>query len=168
MKKLSQIKNPKIFKEEDFEREKRIISSLNLDKLPFKISKSKLCDLNLAMVRHSKSVLKYADDKPNLQWCFSSIKRLKVFLLIFEANELGVEIYKEKISGQMPEYSYKTIAQVIDEGVAKKLFLKLPARIVGSKDLKIRNLRPSEDLIIQFVNWKIDLLSSVMQFKNII
>ena len=34
------------------------------------------------------------------------------------------------------------------------------------KQLKAKNLRPSEDLIVEFVNWKIDLLSSLMEFKN--
>ena len=46
-------------------------------------------------------------------------KRMKVFLLIFEANELGNEIYKENISNKLPEYSYKTIAQIVDEGLKK-------------------------------------------------
>jgi hypothetical protein len=162
------VKSKKIFilSDEDLKREKRIISKLNLKKLPFKIAKKKMCDLNLAMAVHSKSVLKYQDDKPGIKWCFSSIKRLKVFLAIFEANELGEEIYKEKISNKIPEYSYKTIAQIVDEGVNKNFFLKLKARLKQSKDLKIRNVRPSEDLIIEFVNWKIDLLSSVMKFKK--
>jgi len=152
--------------EEDLQREKRIINKLNLKKLPFKISKDKMCDLNITMAKHSKSVLKYQEDKPGIKWCFSSIKRLKVFLAIFEANELGEEIYKEKISNKIPEYSYKTVAQIIDDGVNKKFFLKLKARLNHTRDLKIRNLRPSEDLIVEFVNWKIDLLSSLMEFKN--
>jgi hypothetical protein len=151
---------------EDKKRQKNIISKLNLKKLPFNISDDKMCDLNLEMARHSKSVLKYQDDKPGIKWCFSSIKKLKVFLIIFEANELGTEIYKEKISSKLPEYSYKTVAQIVDEGVSKQIFLKLRARINKSKDLKIRNVRPSEDIIIEFVNWKIELLSSVMKFKK--
>ena len=36
-------------------------------------------------------------------------KKIKVFLIIFESNELGEEIYKEKISSKLPEYSYKTL-----------------------------------------------------------
>tara|TARA_B110000967_G_C18540171_1_gene390196 strand:- start:296 stop:661 length:366 start_codon:yes stop_codon:yes gene_type:complete len=118
------------------------------------------------MARHSKLVLKTEQNKPGIEWCFSSIKKLKVFLLIFESNELGDEIYKEKISSMLPEYSYKTVAQIVDEGLSKKYFLKLKARTNASNDLKIRNLRPSEDLIIEFINWKIDLLSSVMKFKK--
>ena len=151
---------------EDQRRQKNIISKLNLNKLPFNIATDKICDLNLEMARHSKLVLRYEEDRSGLKWVFSSIKKYKVFLVIFEANELGLEIYKEKISSKLPEYSYKTIAQIIDEGVSKKFFLKLKARANQSTDLKIRNVRPSEDLIIEFVNWKIELLSSVMKFKK--
>ena len=151
---------------EDEKRQKNIISKLNLKKLPFDIPFDKICDLNLEMARHSRLVLKYEENKTGLKWVFSSIKKYKVFLVIFEANELGIEIYKEKISSQLPEYSYKTIAQIIDEGVSRNFFLKLKARACQSKDLKIRNVRPSEDLIIEFVNWKIELLSSVMKFKK--
>ena len=151
---------------EDQRRQKNIISKLNLKKLPFNIATDKICDLNLEMARHSRIVLKYEEDRSGLKWVFSSIKKYKVFLVIFEANELGLEIYKEKISSKLPEYSYKTIAQIIDEGVSKKFFLKLKARANQSTDLKIRNVRPSEDLIIEFVNWKIELLASVMKFQK--
>tara|TARA_B100001175_G_C19315612_1_gene545208 strand:+ start:320 stop:826 length:507 start_codon:yes stop_codon:yes gene_type:complete len=161
-------KNKNYFRlsDEDSRREKRIISKLNLKKLPFKINSENMCDLTVAMIRHSKVVLKYQDDRPGIKWCFSSIKRLKVFLVIFEANELGEEIYKEKISSKLPEYSYKTIAQIVDDGVFKNFFLKLPPRIKKTKDLKIRNIRPSEDIIVGFVNWKIDMLSSLIDFKK--
>ena len=151
---------------EDQKRQDNIISKLNLQKLPFHISSDKICDLNLEMARHSRLVLKFEEDKTGLKWVFSSIKKYKVFLVIFEANELGIEIYKEKISSKLPEYSYKTIAQIIDEGVSKGIFLKLKARSCESKDLKIRNVRPSEDLIIEFINWKIELLSSLMKFEK--
>mgnify|MGYP006110521391 CR=1 FL=1 len=152
--------------EENKKREKRIISKLNLKKLPFKLSLDKICDLNLAMVRHSRVVLKYTEDRPGIKWCFSSIKKLKVFLVIFESNELGEEVYKERISNKLPEYSYKTIAQIVDEGVTKGFFLKLEPRIQKTKDLKIRNIRPSEDIIIGFINWKIDMLASLTEFKK--
>ena len=151
---------------EDLKRQKNIISKLNLKKLPFKIPDEKMCDLNLEIARHSRMVLKFEEDKSGLKWVFSSIKKYKVFLLIFEANELGEEIYKEKISSKLPEYSYKTVAQIVDEGVSKKIFLKLKARVNQTKDLKIRNLRPSEELIIEFINWKIELFSSFMKFED--
>ena len=80
------------------------------------------------MARHSRSVLKYQEDKPGIKWCFSSIKKLKVFLIIFESNELGEEIYKEKISSKLSEYSYKTIAQIVDDGIKKNFFIKLRSK----------------------------------------
>ena len=58
---------------------------------------------------------------------------------------MGEEIYKEKISNKLPEYSYKTIAQIVDEGVLKNFFIKLTPRVKLTKDLKIRNIRLSED-----------------------
>ena len=163
---LTKIKKISDSTNEDFQREKRIISKLNLKRLPFKVSKDKLCDLNVAMIRHSMSVLKYQEHTESIKWCFSSIKRLKVVLVILESNELGEEIYKERISSRLPEYSYKTIAQIIDEGVSKNYFLKLPPRLKQTQDLKIRNIRPSEDILVGFVNWKIDLLSSLIEFKK--
>ena len=150
----------------DQKRQKNIISKLNLQKLPFNIPLDKICDLNLEMARHSRLVLKYEENKTGIKWVFSSIKKYKVFLIIFESNELGEEIYKEKISSKLPEYSYKTVAQIVDDGVKKNFFIKLEARGQKSKDLKIRNIRPSEEVIIEFVNWKIDLLSSLMKFKK--
>ena len=151
---------------EDLKRQKNIISKLNLAKLPFDISPDRMCALNLEMARHSSAVLKYQEDKTGIKWIFSSIKKYKVFLIIFESNELGEEIYKEKISSMLPEYSYKTVAQIIDEGVAKFFFIKLDARAKVTKDLKIRNVRPSEQVIIEFINWKIDLLASLLKFKK--
>jgi len=152
--------------DKDLKRQKNIISKLNLKKLPFNISPDRMCDLNLEMARHSSVVLKYQEDKSAIKWIFSSIKKYKVFLIIFESNELGEEIYKEKISSKLPEYSYKTIAHIVDEGIKKNFFIKLNARAKKTKDLKIRNVRPSEEIIIEFVNWKIDLLSSLMKFQK--
>ena len=151
---------------EDLKRQKNIISKLNLAKLPFNIPPDRMCALNLEMARHSSAVLKHQEDKSGIKWIFSSIKKYKVFLIIFESNELGEEIYKEKISSKLPEYSYKTVAQIVDDGVKKKFFIKLEARAKTTKDLKIRNVRPSEEVIIEFINWKIDLLASLMKFKQ--
>jgi len=152
--------------DKDLKRQKNIISKLNLEKLPFNISPDRMCALNLEMARHSSAVLKYQEDKSGIKWIFSSIKKYKVFLIIFESNELGEEIYKEKISSKLPEYSYKTIAQIVDDGIKKNFFIQLSASAKTTRDLKIRNVRPSEDIIIEFINWKIDLLSSLMKFQK--
>jgi len=149
---------------ESLKREKRILERLNLKKLPFQTSMDKFCGMYIEMIADLKDSFKFEDDKPGMQWCVSTIKRFKVFLLIFEANEIGKEIYKELLSTKLPEYSYKTIAQIVDEGLEKGFFIKLPPRIREKHDLKIRNIRPSEDLTVEFINANIDMISSLMKF----
>ena len=149
---------------ESLKRETRILKRLNLEKLPFKASMDQFCGRYLEMMADLKESFIFEADKPGMRWCLSTIKRFKVFLLIFEANELGVEVYKESISNKLPEYSYKTIAQIVDEGLEKGFFIKMPPRIEEKHDLKIRNIRPSEDLTVEFINSNIDMISSLMKF----
>ena len=106
----------------DLKRQKNIISKLNLKKLPFQTSMDEFCGMYIEMIADLKDSFTFEDDKSGLKWVFSSIKKYKVFLVIFEANELGKEIYKEKISSKLPEYSYKTIATIIDKEILKKFF----------------------------------------------
>ena len=145
-------------------REKRILKRLNLKKLPFEPSMDEFCGMYIEMIADLKDSFTFEDDKPGMQWCVSTIKRFKVFLLIFEANEIGNEIYKELLSANLPGYSYKTSAHFVDEGLEKGFFIKLPPRIREKHDLKIRNIRPSEDLTVEFINANIDMISSLMKF----
>ena len=151
---------------ESLNREKRIVKRLNLNKLPFTINVDNFCNMYINMIQDLRESFKYEDDKPGMSWCLSTIKKFKVFLLIFEANEIGNEIYKESLSNKLPEYSYKTIAQIVDEGLAKKFFIKLPPRIKDKHDLKIRNIRPSENITVEFINWNIDIVCSLANFKK--
>ncbi|WP_415294918.1 hypothetical protein [Candidatus Pelagibacter sp. Uisw_113] len=155
---------PKSINIESVKREKRILKRLNLEKLPFEASMDQFCGRYIEMMADLKESFMFEADKPGMRWCLSTIKRFKVFLLIFEANELGVEVYKESISNKLPEYSYKTIAQIVNEGLEKGFFIKMPARIEKKHDLKIRNIRPSEDLTVEFINSNIDMISSLMKF----
>ena len=150
--------------EQDIKRTKRIISKLNLKKIPFKITEEQFCSSYTEMFMELMPLFKYEPHEYAMKWCLSTEKRMRVFLLIFEANELGEEIYKESISSKLPEYSYKTIAQIIDDGLKKGYFIKLAPRTIISSDAKIRNIRPSEELVIEFVNWNIDLLSTFSDF----
>ena len=150
--------------DESLKRERRILKRLNLKKLPFQTSIDEFCGMYIEMIADLKGSFTFEADKPGMQWCLSTIKRFKVFLLIFEANEIGNEIYKELLSAKLPEYSYKTIAQIVDEGLEKGFFIKLPPRIREKHDLKIRNIRPSEDLTVEFINANIDMISSLMKF----
>jgi hypothetical protein len=162
--------NPKIKKtsklsDEDLRREKKITSKLNLKKLPFKVSKENFCSRYAEMFKEMTPLFKYKEEAYAMKWCLSTEKRMKVFLLIFESNQLEKEIYKEKIANKLPEYSYKTVAQIIDEGIIKKFFVNLPPRACIVKDAKVRNIRPSEDLVIDFINWHIDLISVLSKFQ---
>ena len=151
--------------EESLKRQKRIVKQLNLKKLPFKISSNSFCDMYINMLTDMSKAFHYQNNRPGMKWCLSTIKKFKVFILIFEANELGNEIYKENISNKLPEYSYKTVAQIVDEGLLKGHFIKLSPRIKKKKkDLKIRNIRPSEDITVEFINWNIDIISSISKF----
>ena len=150
--------------DEDLRREKKITSKLNLKKLPFKVSKENFCSRYAEMFKEMTPLFKYKEEEYAMKWCLSTEKKMKVFLLIFEANQLEKEIYKEKIANKLPEYSYKTIAQIVDEGLEKGFFIKLPPRIREKHDLKIRNIRPSEDLTVEFINANIDMISSLMKF----
>ena len=109
------------------------------------------------IISELRESFKYQDDRPAMTWCLSTIKKFKVFLLIFEANEVGNEVYKESLSNELPEYSYKTIAQIVEEELEKGFFIKLPARMQKKNDLKVRNIRPSEDVTVEFINWNIDI-----------
>ena len=152
--------------EESLKREQRIIKRLNLKKLPIKISVYDFGNMYTNMIHTLRESFKYQENKPGMTWCLTSIKKFKVFLLIFEANEIGDEIYKESLSNKLPEYSYKTIAQIVNEGLEKGFFIKLPPRIKENHDLKIRNIRPSENITVEFINWNIDIVSSLANFTK--
>ena len=152
--------------EQNNKRTNRIISKLNLKKLPFKITEEQFCSSYTEMVKELTPLFRSQPHESAMKWCLSSEKRMRVFFLVFEANELGKEIYKESISSEIPEYSYKTIAQIIDDGLKKGYFIKLEPRTKISTDAKIRNIRPSEELVIEFINWNIDLLSTFSNFSK--
>ena len=154
------------FSDINSKRVQRILSQVNLKKLPFKISVDNFSSRYLDMFLDLKPLFKYQKREYAMKWCLSTEKKMKVFLLIFEANEQGTEIYKENISSQLPEYSYKTIAQIIDQGIAKGYFIKLAPRRCEMKDSKIRNIRPSEELVVEFMNWNIDLISTISGFEK--
>ena len=70
----------------------------------------------------------------------------------------------------MPEYSYKTIATIIDEGSQKGFYVPLlPYENSDNQailDKKVKNIRPSVELISAFYNWNIERISSVSKIIN--
>ena len=143
------------------ERESRILSKLNFNKLPFKVSEKswKTFGGNISIFIHQ--VFKMRTSKKTLNWCFENIKRVKIFLEVFHANEAGTQIYKEEISKNIPEYSYKTIAKIIDDGVAQGYYELLAPDGESGKDAKVKNIRPSEELVTDFLNLSIETIAYI-------
>jgi len=142
-------------------RDERIFSKLNLDKLPFKINNNNFKSLGDAISLAFRELYNNKVESKKLKWCFSTIKRFKIFLEIFHANEAGQEIYKEEIAKKIAEHSYKTISKIIDDGLGKGIYVNLSPDGESGTDAKIKNIRPSEDLVIDFLNWNIKIIESI-------
>ncbi len=71
----------------------------------------------------------------------------------FVANE---PIYKESIIKDLREFSYKTVTTIIDESITRKY---LTNTFNGGKKIKL--LKPSEELIIDLLNWNILRFSKI-------
>ena len=100
-------------------------------------------------------------ESEKLRWIFSSVKRFKIFLEIFYSNEKVEEIYKEEIAKKIQEYSYKTISKIIDDGHAKGIYVSLKPDGENGTDAKIKNIRPSEELMTDFLNWSINIFDLI-------
>ena len=69
---------------DQIDREKRIISKLNLNKLPFKISSNNFFIIYEKMFQNIKPLFKYKEGEYAMKWCLSTNKRMRVFLVIFD------------------------------------------------------------------------------------
>tara|TARA_B100000780_G_scaffold235989_1_gene176736 strand:- start:178 stop:654 length:477 start_codon:yes stop_codon:yes gene_type:complete len=149
-------------------RENNIIKNIDLAKLPFKILDKDLFRFTKELSLNLKKIFSLSGQKESVKWCFSSQKKIKVFLIIFDANENVKSIYKEEISKKLPEYSYKTIASIVDQGLIKGYFVNLNSAEIGKiKDKKIHNIRPSEELIVDFINWNIDAMCILKKYYDL-
>jgi len=149
-------------------REDNIIKNINSAKLPFKVLDKDLFSFTKELSFKLKKIFSLSNHKESVKWCFSSQKKLKIFLIIFDANENLKSIYKEEIAKKLPEYSYKTIATIIDEGLSKGYFVNLKSSDVDKiEDKKIHNIRPSEELTVDFINWNIDAICILRDFCDL-
>ena len=149
-------------------RENNILNGVNLAKLPFKILDKDIFSFTKELSINLKKIFSLSTQKESIKWCFSSQKKIKIFLIIFNANENLKSIYKEEISKKLPEYSYKTIATIVDEGLKKGYFVTLKSLDASrNEDKKIHNIRPSETLIADFINWNIDAICILKDFCDI-
>tara|TARA_B100000780_G_C20864927_1_gene343939 strand:- start:71 stop:547 length:477 start_codon:yes stop_codon:yes gene_type:complete len=148
-------------------RENNIRNGINLAKLPFKVLDKDLFRFTKEIASNIKKIFSLSNQKDSVKWCFSSQKKIKVFLIIFDANENVRSIYKEEISKKLPEYSYKTIASIVDEGLRKGYFINLKSSNADKiEDKKIHNIRPSEQLIADFINWNIDAICILKNYSD--
>ena len=147
-------------------RDQLVYSKLNLDKLSYKLDYNSFKKLGGSISLFIKHIYNVKNNNKILNWCFSNVKRTKIFMEIFHANESGHEIYKEEISKNIPEYSYKTIAKIIDEGIEKGYYISMRPDGEPGKDGKVKNIRPSEELIISFLNLCIEIVHSVEKFDH--
>ena len=151
--------------EEQRKRDKRIIEKLNIDKVPYYSKESDFKNLGKEISSFIHYVFLLREKTESLNWCFANVKRIKIFLKIFHANEARTEIYKEEIAKHIPEYSYKTIAKIVDDGIEKGHFMLLSPDGSKSKDGKIKNIRPSEELVTDFLNLSIEIISYINKKK---
>lgn len=143
----------------------RINSNLKLNKLPNKLQNIDAKKLGSSVSDFVHYVFAQRKKSESLNWVFTNIKRAKIFLQIFHANQSGTEIYKEEIAKNLSEYSYKTIAKIVDDGLSKKYFILLPPDGDPGKDAKVKNIRPAEELITDFLNLSLEIISYVDKKK---
>jgi len=152
------------------DRVEEIFKKVDVNKLPFKISPEKLNELGIDIADDLNGVLQGINMSPALKWCLSTIKKAKVFILVYQANERGLPIYKEEIAKKLIEYSYKTIATIVDEGTQKGFYVPLEPYENDQRkkklDRKVKNIRPSLDLLASFYNWNIDRIAKISVIIN--
>ena len=152
--------------DKQIERNYRIFCKLNLEKLPSKLDFNDFKELGNVISLFIDRIVSFKKNSKALIWCFSNVKKTKIFMEIFHANEAGREIYKEEIAKNIPEYSYKTIAKIIDDGIQSGYFELLSPDGTKSRDNKIKNIRPSEELVTDFLNLGIEIISYIGKNKQ--
>ena len=142
------------------DRAEEIFKKINIHELPFSIKPQELHDFGLDIANGLLKVVSGINTNQSLKWCLSTVKKAKVFILVYQANVRGLPIYKEEIAKKLVEYSYKTIATIIDEGIQKGYYIPLEP-FDGKKiiDRKVKNIRPSSDLVAAFYNWNIERIA---------
>ena len=143
------------------DRIEEIGKKINFSRLPFKIKTKDLNNLGNDIAKDLSFILGGISICPALKWCLSTVKKAKVFVIIYQANESSKPVYKEEIAKLLPEYSYKTIATIVDEGMSKGYYVGLDPVKKEIKDKKIKNIRPSIEVITAFYNWNIERIRTV-------
>ena len=143
----------------------RINNNLKLGKLPNSLNKIDAKKLGSSVSDFVSYVFAERKKSESLNWVFTNIKRAKIFFQVFHANQSGSEIYKEEIAKNLSEYSYKTIAKIVVDGLSRKYFVLLPPDGDPGRDAKVKNIRPSEELITDFLNLSLEIITYVDKKK---
>ncbi len=86
--------------EQNTKRTNRIISKLNLKKLPFKITEEQFCSSYTEMFKELTPLFRYQPHEYAMKWCLSSEKRMRVFFLVFEDKKKILSNFLTKRSRQ--------------------------------------------------------------------
>ena len=67
----------------------------------------------------------------------------------------------KKFTKKKQRKRFLNIAKIIDDGIQKGYFVLLTPDGVSGKDGKIKNIRPSEELVTDFLNLSIEFISYI-------
>ena len=97
---------------------------------------------------------------------FSGMEKWNLLLEVVRCSSTGEIVYKEKLAKKL-RCSHKTLTKYINEALEGGLFIMLNPISGVIKDKRIVNIRPSEDLIIDFVNYSVQNVVKTLNFvKN--
>ncbi len=153
-------------KTDDKDRILKIFKNLDVSNVPFNVNPSNISEVGLDIAENLNDILKALNDNISLKWCLSTVKKAKVFSIVYQCNEKKMSIYKEEIAKKLPEYSYKTIATIVDEGIAKGFYVSLDPYDAKISDKKIKNIRPSLEVITAFYKWNFHRISATYKIIN--
>ena len=111
--------------------------------------------LGLSQYKHftENKILKY----------FCGMQKWELLLRVIHSSALGEVVYKEKLSKKL-NCSQKTLTKYIDECIDAGFFVYLNPTGTKITDKRIINIRPSEDLAVEFINYKIETIQGYLKF----
>ena len=134
-----------------------ILKKINSDKLILKPNNDKNLKLLIGKFGNfTNESLDGPEVGTSIKWFLKSHKKVRVFSCVMAKYVANEPIYKESIIRDLSEFSYKTITTIIDESITRK-YLKN----TFNDGKKIKLLRPSEELIIDLLNWNILRFSKI-------
>lgn len=139
--------NLKLIGAEHIKEEKTMHKAFNLSK-DFSL-------LGLSQYKHftSNKILKY----------FHGQQKWELLLRVMNSSASGEIVYKEKLSKKL-NCSQKTLTKYIDECIDAGFFVYLDPVANKIRDKRIINIRPSEDLAVEFINYKIEKIQGYLKF----